>query len=253
MQNPSGIHIPSTPGSGPLGVEQFDLRTPANAADPGGEVDKVDALEKNVQELEESIQKMMAAAKMAATSTTVQTHEVTTPGSAPAIAAATTRVVTLIMAQILEVITPGLEGDSAASGETFPVMPHLDLSEEELAAHHPSILAPPEGPLQDFLRDEDDAVYAHGCRIAVSIQGDVDKHGRRRHCATPTAAGPAAQQLRMLGATVAARHTANHAARATQAGHHDPRHAHRRLSHDADDAVQRVDNPGLQTAEVSSS
>ena len=72
VQNPSGIRIPSTPGSGPPGVEQFDLRTPANAADPGGEVDKVDALEKKAK-LEEIIQKMMAAAKIAAMSKTAQT------------------------------------------------------------------------------------------------------------------------------------------------------------------------------------
>ena len=52
VPNPSGIRIPSTPGSGPPGVEQFDLRTPANAADPGGEVDKVKALEKREKELE---------------------------------------------------------------------------------------------------------------------------------------------------------------------------------------------------------
>ena len=55
MQNPSGIRIPSTPGRSPPGVEQFYLRTPANAADPGGEVDKVDALEKKVKELEKKV------------------------------------------------------------------------------------------------------------------------------------------------------------------------------------------------------
>ena len=52
MPNPSGIRIPSTPGSGPPGVEQFDLRTPADAADPGAEVDKMEALEKKMKELE---------------------------------------------------------------------------------------------------------------------------------------------------------------------------------------------------------
>ena len=51
--------------------------------------------------------------------------------------------------QALEAFTgagsPELEGDSAASGDSLPVMPHLDLSEEELAARHPSILAPARG------------------------------------------------------------------------------------------------------------
>ena len=57
LPNPSGIRIPSAPGSGPPGVEQFDLRTPANA---GGEVDKMEALEKKVDELEAIIQKIVA-------------------------------------------------------------------------------------------------------------------------------------------------------------------------------------------------
>ena len=122
-------------------------------------------------------------------------------------------------AKTLKVPALGLEDESAVSGETFPVMPHLDLSEEELAGHHPSILAPPEEPLQDILRDEDDAVYAHGCRIAASIQGEVDRHGRRRHCATPTATGHAVQRPRLIGATAAARHTAIHAT-----GHATARH-----------------------------
>ena len=52
--NPFGIRIPWT------GVEQFDLRTPADAADPDGEVDKVEALEKNVRELEDSIKQIRA-------------------------------------------------------------------------------------------------------------------------------------------------------------------------------------------------
>ena len=44
--NPSGIRIQSTPGSGPPGVEQFDLRTQAIIPNSEGETDKVEALEK---------------------------------------------------------------------------------------------------------------------------------------------------------------------------------------------------------------
>ena len=52
---PSGIRISSTPGSGPPRVEQFDLRTPANVPDPESKFDKLEALEKNVKELENTI------------------------------------------------------------------------------------------------------------------------------------------------------------------------------------------------------
>ena len=48
-------------------------------------------------------------------------------------------------------------------------MPYLHLSEEELAARHPSTLAPPEKPLHDVQRDDDDAVLVHGCKVAKSI------------------------------------------------------------------------------------
>ena len=144
VPNPSGIRIPSTPGSGPPGVEAFDLRTLANVADPGGEVDKVEALEKKVKELEEIIQKMMAAAKMAATSTTAQTHEVTTPGSPPATAAATAQVVTPIMAQTHEVTTPGFPSTS----------PTADYKDDELKPMHPKDTKPPPefgGARKDFM------------------------------------------------------------------------------------------------------
>ena len=68
-----------------------------------------------------------------------------------------------------------VEGDSAASRETFPTMPHLFLSEEELAARHPSILAPDEESLHDFQRDEDENVFMYSCKIAASIQSEVDE------------------------------------------------------------------------------
>ena len=77
------------------------------------------------------------------------------------------------------------EGDSDASGETFPIMPHVHLSVEELAVRHPSMLAPPEEPLHDVqLDDDDDAVHVHGCKVAAFIQGEMDRHSHRRHYAT---------------------------------------------------------------------
>ena len=48
-------------------------------------------------------------------------------------------------------------------------MPRVHLSEEELAARHPHILAPPKEPLHDVQRDDDDSVYVHGCKVAESI------------------------------------------------------------------------------------
>ena len=80
------------------------------------------------------------------------------PSSAPLLRRGESTKVTMaqanddLVAQSLVASTLGLEDDSAVSGETLPMMPHLDLSEEELAAHYPSILAPPEEPLQDFVR-----------------------------------------------------------------------------------------------------
>ena len=106
VPNPSWIRIPSTPGSGPPGVEQFELRTPADAADPGAEEDKMEALEKKAKELEDIIKQMIAAAKMAIP-TMAQTHAVNTPGAASMSTATTTQGITPTMAQTHEVVTPG--------------------------------------------------------------------------------------------------------------------------------------------------
>ena len=62
-----------------------------------------------------------------------------------------------------------------------PVMPHTVLSPEELDEQYPSLRAPEELSLHDYLRDEDDYVYMHGLDIAKEIQNDVDVNGRRRH------------------------------------------------------------------------
>ena len=63
--------------------------------------------------------------------------------------------------------------------ETFPIMPHLQLSGEEIEALHPRILAPPEEPLWDLACDNCDQVYQHGLQLARELQEATDEQGRR--------------------------------------------------------------------------
>ena len=72
-------------------------------------------------------------------------------------------------------------GDTAAMGETFPTMPHLQLSNEKSEALHLRILAPPEEPLCNLGCDDSDQVYQHGLHPAWELQEATDEKGRRRH------------------------------------------------------------------------
>ena len=72
-------------------------------------------------------------------------------------------------------------GAAPAMEETYPILPHLEFSEEELEIRHPSLKAPAEERLEDVLRDCDDVVYNHGLAIAREIQEEVAELGRRRH------------------------------------------------------------------------
>ena len=72
-------------------------------------------------------------------------------------------------------------GAAPAMEETYPILPHLEFSEEELEIRHPSLKAPAEERLEDVLRDGDDVVYNHGLAIAQEIQEEVAELGRRRH------------------------------------------------------------------------
>ena len=54
--------------------------------------------------------------------------------------------------------------------ETSSRTPHLELSEEEMDALHPRLLAPAEDPLHDFACDEGDYVYQRGLRLAEELQ-----------------------------------------------------------------------------------
>ena len=60
-------------------------------------------------------------------------------------------------------------------------MPHTALQLEELDRLFPSLVAPPEPPLQDLVDDTLDNVYQHGLRIAKDIQEEVNEQGRKRH------------------------------------------------------------------------
>ena len=75
--------------------------------------------------------------------------------------------------------------------ETFPTLPHLDFSEEDLERLHPRILAPPEEPLHDLLQDDHDPVYQYGLKVAKELQEQADELGRKRHTDAPSI-GPAA-------------------------------------------------------------
>ena len=77
-------------------------------------------------------------------------------------------------------------GGPSAGRETFPTLPHLDFSEEDLERLHPRILAPPEEPLHDLVRDEHDPVYQHGLGVAKELQEQADESGRKRHPEDPT-------------------------------------------------------------------
>ena len=67
------------------------------------------------------------------------------------------------------------------AGETFPTLPHLDLSDEDLERLHPMIPAPPEEQLDDLLHDDHDQVYQHGLFGATNLQEEADEQGRKRH------------------------------------------------------------------------
>ena len=72
-------------------------------------------------------------------------------------------------------------GEPSAGRETFPTLPHLDFSEEDLERLHPRILAPPEEPLHDLVQDEHDPVYQYGLGVAKELQEQADESGRKRH------------------------------------------------------------------------
>ena len=63
---------------------------------------------------------------------------------------------------------------------TFPRMPHMELTCEELDRLYPSLQAPNDDGLTDPNDDSQDIVYQEGLKMANEIQVQVDAEGRKR-------------------------------------------------------------------------
>ena len=72
-------------------------------------------------------------------------------------------------------------GDADLSGSGAPIMPHLSLTPRELEEQHPSMRAPVDDQMEDFLTDEDDMVFKHGMEIAEEIRAAMRPEGRTRY------------------------------------------------------------------------
>ncbi len=70
-----------------------------------------------------------------------------------------------------------------------PWMPHNVLGRAELDERFPSIHAPEDDELDDFARDEDDAMLQHGRSIASAIAEDMARFGRTRSERSPGRSG----------------------------------------------------------------
>ena len=74
-----------------------------------------------------------------------------------------------------------LSGDVELSGSEDPIMPHLSLTPHELEERYPSMRAPADDRMEDFLKDEDDTVFKHGMKIAEEIRAAMKSEGRTRY------------------------------------------------------------------------
>ncbi len=77
--------------------------------------------------------------------------------------------------------------DQEIGGVTEPtvLMPHLTRTPEELDQLHPSLIPPEDEPLEDLVKDAEDAVYQKGLELSDEIRRETSLHGRRK---TPTVA-----------------------------------------------------------------
>ena len=77
--------------------------------------------------------------------------------------------------------------DQEIGGVTEPtvLMPHLTRTPEELDQLHPSLVPPEDEPLEDLVKDAEDAVYQKGLELSDEIRRETSLHGRRK---TPTVA-----------------------------------------------------------------
>ena len=70
-------------------------------------------------------------------------------------------------------------GEEGAATMT-PVMPHCEHTDGELNRLYPSLVAPPDGGLDDGDVDERDGVYQHGLALADRIREQTISEGRRK-------------------------------------------------------------------------
>jgi hypothetical protein len=68
------------------------------------------------------------------------------------------------------------EGEHACT-----IMPHNEMTAEDLDNFYPTIIAPPDEGLDDPINDDNDDIYKHGLEIAAAIADDMTVHGRTRH------------------------------------------------------------------------
>ena len=83
----------------------------------------------------------------------------------------------------------GPGGPDDGSRDPDLVLPHTVYTETEMNELYPSLVAPPDEPLNDFLLDSADHVYQHGLETAARIQMEVNESGRRRHASYGTPGG----------------------------------------------------------------
>ena len=72
-------------------------------------------------------------------------------------------------------------------------MPHLSLVPRELDEQYPSMRAPADDRMEDYLKDENDVVFKHGMEIAEEIRAEMRSKGRTRYRA------PADENLEHIG------------------------------------------------------
>ena len=69
---------------------------------------------------------------------------------------------------------------NATGDDAAPVMPHLDLGQDELDAQYPPLQAPAEQHLEDLQDDHNDCVYQAGLKVASEVTRETQEFGRRR-------------------------------------------------------------------------
>ena len=69
---------------------------------------------------------------------------------------------------------------NATGDDAAPVMPHLDLGQDELDAQYPPLQAPAEQHLEDLEDDHNDCVYQAGLKVASEVTRETQEFGRRR-------------------------------------------------------------------------